>query len=235
MSQQRYCWEKIWAEKNKLLKEEKIKKPNLPIKDVEFPYGIPIGWEWVRLSDVVYNFGQKKPDVEFTYIDVASINKEMGVISNDLQTLTPEKAPSRARKIVKKGCVIYSTVRPYLLNIAIVDKDFNPEPIVSTAFAVLNPYSSLYNKYLFYYLRSPSFTAYVESEMLGMAYPAINDSKLYKGLVPLPPIEEQKRIVEKVDILMNLCNQLEEKTINGQKNAETLMDAFLIEAVRGFK
>lgn len=203
--------EKIAAEKERLIKDENLKlngKLEL-IEKKDIPYELPLNWVWVHLSDVVYNFGQKKPDVDFTYLDVSSINKELGVISSDTQLLKPENAPSRARKIVRKGCVIYSTVRPYLLNIAIVDKDFCSEPIASTAFAVLNPYSSLNNRYLYSYLRSQPFINYVESEMTGMAYPAINDTKLYHGLVPLPPLEEQKRIVAKVDQLMSICDELE--------------------------
>lgn len=179
------------------------------ISEEEIPYELPSTWKWMRLSDISHDWGQKKPDVKFTYIDVTSINKELGLISEDLKVLNPEDAPSRARKIVKNGTVIYSTVRPYLLNIAIVDKDFDPEPIVSTAFAILHPYSGTLNKYLYYYLRSKPFISYVESEMTGMAYPAINDTKLHKGLIPLPPLTEQKRIVSKVDELMALCDKLE--------------------------
>ena len=71
---------------------------------------------------------------------------------------------------------------------------------------------------------------YVELRSLaaGGAQPNLNIAKIKNALIPLPSLEEQKRIVEKVDALMNLCNQLEEKIGDSQKNAETLMDAFLI-------
>ena len=203
--------EQIKAEKDILVREKKIKRSRaLPSIDLQkIPYELPYNWEWVRLGDVGHDCGQKKPDKIFTYIDVSAINKEQGIISDDVDILEPSEAPSRARKLVSKGSVIYATVRPYLLNIAIIDKQFEPEPIVSTAFAVLHPYSGILNKYLYYYLRSRPFITYVESEMIGMAYPAINDGKLYMGLVPIPPFEEQKRIVTKVDQLMALCDQLE--------------------------
>ena len=118
-----------------------------------------------------------------------------------------------------------------MLNIEIVDKEFEYEPIVSTAFAIMQTFNGLYNKYLFYYLRSNQFINYVESQMVGMAYPAINDSNLFKGLVPLPPINEQHRIVQKIDHLMSLCNELEENINQSKKQSEILMQSVMHEAL----
>jgi type I restriction enzyme S subunit len=95
------------------------------------------------------------------------------------------------------------------LNIAVVEQDFDPEPIVSTAFAVIHPFNGIEARYLYYYLRSKPFIGFVENQMKGMAYPAINDGNFFQGLLPLPPSEEQKRIVAKVDELMKLCDKLE--------------------------
>lgn len=197
------------------------------IYKTEIPHELPESWKWVRLAEVSHDWGQKKPDVEFTYIDVSAINKEQGIISDDVNILQPGEAPSRARKIVSKGTVIYATVRPYLLNIAIVDKQFEPEPIVSTAFAVLYPFSGIFNKYLYYYLRSKPFIKYVETQMKGMAYPAINDGQLYEGLVPLPPSNEQKRIVAKVEQLMALCDELEARQQKRREGRVRLNNAAL--------
>ncbi|WP_129596909.1 restriction endonuclease subunit S [Methanohalophilus profundi] len=211
--------DRIAEEKKRLQKEGKLKRQKKlpPIDEDEVPYEVPQGWEWKRLGSITHNLGQKKPDKRFIYIDVSSIDNKKGTIASTDNILEPENAPSRARKLVSENTVIYSTVRPYLLNIAIIDKKTEPEMIVSTAFAILHPYSTIYNKYLYYYLKSLQFTKYVESQMIGMAYPAINDSKLLKGLVPLPPIAEQHRIVAKVDKLMNMCDELERKQ---QKRSE---------------
>ena len=217
--------EKINDEKERLIKEKKIKrnknesyifkennhfyekigKEVVPI-DNELPFEIPNSWEWVRLGDIVYNFGQKKPDKTFSYIDVGSIDNKNLKLNFEENILTKDQAPSRARKIVKEGCIIYSTVRPYLLNMCIINKKFLYEPIASTAFAILNPFTGVCNKYLFYYLQSPIFINYVNKVMSGVAYPAINDKKLYNSIISLPPLKEQIRIIEKIDSLFEKLN-----------------------------
>ena len=198
------------AERAKFITAKKIKsRPSSPVESEEQPFDLPSNWAWARLSDVGYELGQKVPDKRFTYIDVGSINSDKGCISDRVEKLEPGDAPSRARKLVARGTVIYSTVRPYLLNIAILDQHFDPEPIASTAFGILHPFEGVNNRYLFYWLRSAPFTAYVQAGMKGMAYPAINDEKFYSGYIALPPLAEQKRIVAKVDELMALCDRLE--------------------------
>jgi type I restriction enzyme S subunit len=198
------------AERAKLVAAKKIKsRPTAPVEPDEQPFDVPSNWAWARLSDVGYELGQKVPDKRFTYIDVGGIDSDKGRISDRVEQLEPGDAPSRARKLVARGTVIYSTVRPYLLNIAIVDQDFDPEPIASTAFGILHPFTGINNRYLFYWLRSTPFTDYVQAGMKGMAYPAINDEKFYSGPIGLPPLAEQTRIVAKVDELMVLCDRLE--------------------------
>lgn len=115
---------RIAAEKAELVKQGKIKKQKLlpEISEDEKPFELPAGWEWVRLNHVGHDWGQKTPENDFTYIDVGSINKELGTISKP-GVINPKDAPSRARKIVRRNTVLYSTVRPYLLNIAVVDED----------------------------------------------------------------------------------------------------------------
>lgn len=215
---------RVEEEKESLIKEKIIKKPKpLPrIGEDEVPYELPIGWEWVRLYDICYNHGQKKPDRQFSYIDVASIDNKNGRLSDEISVLSPDEAPSRARKIVKEGTVIYSTVRPYLLNIAIIDKEFENEPIVSTAFAILHPFEGISNKFLYHYLRSNIFIEYVESKMIGVAYPAINDNRFFSGLLPLPPIKEQVRIVNEIEKLFKQCELLSTELVKKQTASAVL-------------
>ena len=219
---------RITAEKEQLIKDKKIKKPKkLPeITDEEKLFDIPEGWKWIYINDLGHDWGQKKPDKDFSYIDVSSINKELGIIENP-SILQAEMAPSRARKIVKDNTVIYSTVRPYLLNIAIVDECFDAEPIASTAFAIINPFTGISSIYVYQYLRSPIFVEYVESTQNGVAYPAINDKQFFSGLIPLPPENEQKRIVSKVNELMTLCDELTHKLQLERESKVLISDAIV--------
>lgn len=205
----------IEAEKGKLVAEKKIKKQKAlePIADDEIPFEIPDNWKWNRLRNLVYNRGQKTPVKEFSYIDIGSIDNIHQRL-NDNETIIPAaEAPSRAKKIVGLGDILYSTVRPYLHNACIIDKNFRAEPIASTGFAVLTCYKGVNSKYLLYYMLSPAFDQYANAtdNAKGVAYPAINDEKLYKAVVPLPPLAEQQRIVEKLDKLLPLCDSLEER------------------------
>ena len=213
--------ERIRKEKEQLIKEGKIKKEknpsyifrgadNLPYEKVgknepvciadEVPFDIPESWEWVRLSKIVYNRGQMAPTADFCYIDIGSIDNKNQKLSDEENIITADKAPSRARKIVAVGDILYSTVRPYLHNMCIVDRSFSHQPIASTGFAALTCHTGFYNEFLFYYLMSPDFDAYANDtdNAKGVAYPAINDNKLYQALIPVPPEAEQKRIVEKI-------------------------------------
>lgn len=190
----------IQAEKQRLIKTGEIKRQKTlpPIIEEEKPFDIPDNWAWVRLGELTYNRGQKKPDKKFSYIDIASIDNKTQRLNSELDIISPSEAPSRARKIVSKGDIIYATVRPYLMNITIIDRDIEPEPIVSTGFAILTTPYEVTNKYLFRVLMSPHFDSYANhnDNAKGVAYPAINDSRLMNGVIPLPPLAEQQRIVD---------------------------------------
>ena len=206
-------YNKIQAEKQNHIKTGKIKKEKtLPeITDNEKPFEIPQSWKWVRLGEVVYNHGQITPINKFSYVDIGSINNVKNSLNDDENIIDAKDAPSRARKIIELGDILYSTVRPYLHNMCIVNKKFKYQPIASTGFAVMACYFGLDNKFLFYYLLSPTFDNYANDSKnsKGVAYPAINDARLYNGIVPLPPLAEQKRIVAKIEELLPYVERYE--------------------------
>ena len=206
----------IQAEKQRLIEAGKIKKekPLPEIAEDEKPFEIPEAWMWVRLRDIVYNRRQITPQSTFSYIDIGSINNQRQMLDANENIIEANKAPSRARKIVEQGDILYSTVRPYLHNMCIIDKRFSYMPIASTGFAVLSCHADLYNKYLFYYyyLMSPCFDNYANSSenSKGVAYPAINDDRLYRAVISLPPLAEQKRIVAKIEELLPYIDRYEQ-------------------------
>ncbi len=252
--------ERIRAEKERLIKEKKIKREknpsvifrgadNLPYEKVgdqepvciadEVPFEIPETWEWARLGKIVYNRGQITPNTLFCYIDIGSIDNENQKLNPAETIIAPDKAPSRARKIVEKGDILYSTVRPYLHNMCIIDREYTHIPIASTGFAVMSCYDGILNSYLFYYLMSPAFDAYANNtdNAKGVAYPAINDERLYKALIPIPPVAEQYRIVEIIETLTNpICEYgNKEVALRSLNNnfPELLKKSILQQAIQG--
>ena len=211
----------IAAEKARLAKAGEIRKPK-PLGPVDEPaFHLPDSWAWVRIREITSDRGQQIPNAPFTYIDVTAINKEAGVVAEP-KVLTPADAPSRARKVTQKGDVIYSCVRPYLLNVAVIEQDFDPAPIASTAFAILNGHGLVLPRYIWIVLRTPFMIECVEATQRGQAYPAINDADFAVLPFPLPPLAEQQRIVAKVDELMALCDQLEAAQVERETSRNTL-------------
>ncbi|PGU13408.1 hypothetical protein COD21_02220 [Bacillus cereus] len=203
---------RIKEEKEQLIAQKVIKKEKvLPeISEKEIPFEIPETWEWCRIKDVYFNIGQKKPDTTFTYIDVAAIDNKDAVLKEELTEIESANAPSRARKVLTKGDVIYATVRPYLKNIAVIDREFVHEPIASTAFVVMTPIQ-IEVDFLYYVLVSPMFDTQVASKVQGVTYPAINDANFNNLVIPVPPKNEQKRIVEQINKLQSVVSAYGEK------------------------
>ena len=188
------------------------------------PFDIPESWEWVRLKTLTYNHGQKKPTSEFCYIDIGSIDNKHQKLNEQETIVVPEKAASRARKIVNEGDILYSTVRPYLHNMCIINREFSREAIASTGFAVLKCCADYSNEFLFYYMMSPDFDSYANdtANSKGVAYPAINDERLSMALVPIPPVSEQRRILKQ---LLEILPTIQMYDITHQR-LEKLNDTF---------
>lgn len=202
----------IQQEKKRKIKAGEIKatKPLPPIDPEEIPYDIPENWVWTRLGNIVTNHGQTKPSQTFTYIDISSINNKSMKLGDLSNVLNPSQAPSRARKVIKKGDAIYSTVRPYLHNACIIDREISPAPIASTGFFVMTPLSNLAIEYVLYCLVSPAIDMVINdtSNSRGVAYPAISEEKMRNTLINLPPSKEQERIVKLLNILLPLSDAL---------------------------
>ena len=135
-------------------------------------------------------------DSEIQYVDIGSVSAVDGI--SHIETMVFKDAPSRARRVVKDGDVIVSTVRTYLEAIAPIDNP--PENlIVSTGFAVIRPNNELYKGFASYCLRAKGFIKEVVARSVGVSYPAINSSELVNIVIPSLDFKEQTQIANFLD------------------------------------
>ena len=137
------------------------------------------------------------PDYTFQYIDIGNVNSS-GEITGTME-ISFEESPSRARRLVKSGDVIVSTVRTYLQAIAPVVGS-TEDLVVSTGFAVIRPAAAILDpNFAKYALRDTAFLAEVESRSVGVSYPAINSSELGDIRVKLLALPAQRIVAEFLD------------------------------------
>jgi type I restriction enzyme S subunit len=139
------------------------------------------------------------PDFSFLYLDIGSVGT--GFLAATPQTMKFRDAPSRARRLLCHGDVIVSAVGTYLKAVYQIPK-LSTEPLVcSTGFAALRPLPSMNGRFLFYACQSEPFTNRVSAESIGIAYPAIAESRFAALSIPVPPLEEQDAIVRYLDYM----------------------------------
>ena len=159
--------EQIKAEKRKLVKEGKLKKSALSDSVIfrgddnkyyekigkkcmditeEIPFDLPDSWSWARGKSVFMPMESTKPSSDFVYIDVDAVNNRLNIIDKP-KKVRIENAPSRATRKLHKNDLLFSMVRPYLKNIALVD-DIYKDAIASTGFYVITPSLGYYPAFL---------------------------------------------------------------------------------------
>ena len=167
---------------------------------VDWLSDIPLHWEVRRLKYVATVNDEAlpettDPDTEIDYVDIGNVDSVRGITG--IESLAFEDAPSRARRIVRKGDVIISTVRTYLKAIARIEPA-DANLIVSTGFAVIRP-RKLDDGFVAYALSSPYFVDRVVAHSVGVGYPAINAGELACLDVAFPPLPEQQAIAAFLD------------------------------------
>jgi type I restriction enzyme S subunit len=182
--------------------EASAKEENPPLKPSGLPWlgDIPKHWEVKRLkysaslNDEVLP-ETTTPDYEFEYVDIGGVSAVGGITATEQVVF--ERAPSRARRKVRHGDTIVSTVRTYLRAIAPI-KNPPENLIVSTGFAVVRP-RTVEAEFLAYALRESSFVESVVARSVGVSYPACNASEIGEIPIPLPPPAEQQAIAAYLD------------------------------------
>lgn len=158
----------------------------------------------VPLSDICeINAENKNPalafgDDEFIYIDISSVENGTGKIdfSNKIKG---SDAPSRAKRAVKKGDIIFSTVRPNLKAYGYVEREDCDCCIASTGFAVISAKTMVLSKYVYYMLYSEPVQTQLASMMGKGAYPSVNQKDVSQIQIPLPPLSVQEAMVTALD------------------------------------
>ena len=248
--------ERIRAEKERLIKEKKIKREknpsvifkgadNTPYEKIgdevrsladEVPFDIPDSWEWVRLGNIS-SYAETKQKVNATSADPSIWGLDLEDIEKGGRLLEHKTVGERRavgdKTVFAKGDILYSKLRPYLLKILVAPDDgiCTPEIVPFRVYGGIDP------NYIVNYLKSPYVDNLINSITYGVKMPRVGTETMTSLLVPMPPLEEQRRIVEKID---GVASAISSYDVAYQKT-ETLNSAFpealkksiLQEAVQG--
>ena len=214
--------ERIRAEKEKLIKEKKIKKEknpsiifrgadNLPYEQVgkkepvciadKVPFEIPDSWEWVRLG-MISTYAETKKKINAQNADSFMWGLDLEDIEKGGKLLARKSVGDRKaigdKTYFEKGNILYSKLRPYLLKILIAPEDgiCTPEIVPFSVFEGVIP------EYIVAFLKSPYVDAAINAVTYGVKMPRVGTETMTSLFVPLPPIQEQKRIIEKLAEVM---------------------------------
>lgn len=201
----------IREEKEKLVKEKKIKKekPLAPITDEETPFDIPENWVWCRLGEIsTYaspksKINAKEADKDTWMLDLEDIEKG-GKLLNKLKV--SDKKAIGDKTIFHDGDILYSKLRPYLLKILVASDD----GICTPELIPFSMYGNIDTRYIVDLLKSPYVDNAINGATYGLKMPRVGTNTMINLPIPLPPLAEQQRIVEKLDQLLPLCDSLSE-------------------------
>ncbi|WP_308608183.1 restriction endonuclease subunit S [uncultured Corynebacterium sp.] len=175
-------------------------------------------WPMVKLGDVCERKipkwdrnGKKK------YIDISTVSPETKKVESP-QDVLGEDAPSRAQQIIQTDDVLVSTVRPNLNAVAKIPSTFNGH-IASTGFCVLRATEKIDPGFLFHFVQTQAFIQQCINKSTGISYPSTTANKIREIQIPLPPLEEQRRIAQvltqtslnisntkqRIDLLNTIC------------------------------
>ena len=248
--------ERIHAEKERLIKEKKIKREknpsvifkgadNTPYEKIgdevrsladEVPFDIPDSWEWVRLGNIS-SYAETKQKVNATSADPSIWGLDLEDIEKggrllEYKTVGERKAVGD-KTVFTKGDILYSKLRPYLLKILVAPDDgiCTPEIVPFRVYGGIDP------SYIVNYLKSPYVDNLINSITYGVKMPRVGTETMTSLLVPIPPLEEQRRIVEKIDEVASAVSAYD---VTYQKSEalnstfpEALKKSILQEAVQG--
>ena len=202
----------------------------------EVPFDIPDSWEWVRLGNIS-SYAETKQKVNATSADPSIWGLDLEDIEKggrllEYKTVGERKAVGD-KTVFTKGDILYSKLRPYLLRILVAPDDgiCTPEIVPFRVYGGIDP------SYIVNYLKSPYVDNLINSITYGVKMPRVGTETMTSLLVPIPPLEEQRRIVEKIDEVASAVSAYD---VTYQKSEalnstfpEALKKSILQEAVQG--
>ena len=246
--------ERIRAEKERLIREKKIKREKNPsvifrgpdntpyeqigdtVTPLEVPFEIPESWEWVRLGSIS-TYAETRQKVNATNadpliwgLDLEDIEKGGRLIER--KTVGERKAIGD-KTVFAKGDILYSKLRPYLLKTLVAPDNgiCSPEIVPFRVYGGINP------EYIVHYLKSPCVDNLINSITYGVKMPRVGTETMTSLLVPVPPLGEQHRIVEKIEELLPTLEKYgdKESELSHLSNTfpEALKKSILQQAVQG--
>ena len=233
--------QRIKEERDKLVKEGKIRKPKKlpPIEEEDKYFGIPEGWEWVRLGEVAQfingdrgkNYPSKKELVEsgIPFINAGYLNNSEIELVN-MNYITDEKFESLSSGKIQIKDIIYC-LRGTLGKCSINKKI--EKGAIASSLVIIRNYVDIYEKYIYYYLVSPLSKYMIKKYDNGTAQPNLSAESVRQYSLPLPPLAEQKRIVEKVDELFALIDELDSNKEDLLEVINLTRNQVLQEAIQG--
>lgn len=204
----------IKIEREKLIKEKKIKKSKKlnSLSEDEIPFEIPESWEWVRLGSIGKVIGGGTPksqvveywkDGTIPWITPADLSGyEEKYISYGKRNITEIGLHESSARLLPKGSVLFSSRAP-IGHIAIAENEIS----TNQGFKSIVPHKMDMNNYIYYFLKWA--TPRINNSASGTTFKEVSGTIVSNILIPIPPLTEQKRIVHKVETLINLINVME--------------------------
>lgn len=195
------------------------------VPEEEQPYEVPENWVWVKLNSI---FEQVKEQVQPTgkekYIGLEHLHKGGGIV----EVGSTEGVKSK-KVAFKKGDVLYGKLRPYLNKHAYVDF----KGVASTDIIVFRSKYAISSKLLNMFLGLPHVVQYANENSQGINLPRVSPKVMDELFFPLPPLNEQKRIVDKVERLLNKIDEAKQLIEEAKETFELRRAAILDKAFRG--
>lgn len=215
-------------EKAQLQRDGKIRrlKTLSPVTEGEKPFEIPVDWVWARLGEITsYGASDKaEPGAASPGTWVLELEDIEKGSSRILARVDAANRPFKSTKnVFEKGDVLYGKLRPYLDKVLVA-----PESgVCTTEIIPIRAFADIRSDYLRWVLKSSHFRQYANDSTHGMNLPRLGTDKARNALVPLPPCNEQRRVEERLDELMALCDRLEQQTSDQISSHEILVESLL--------